>query len=99
MSFYDPTTYNDSALNEEELGLIRMYDYAIEDAGNKEFIIDDILGLDDEEGSIFVQMQREVASKTIDAVIEYLQTKRQEMIVAWLDARAAEEEDNISNKI
>lgn len=96
MSFYDPTAYNDSALNEDELGLIRMYDYAIEDAGNKEFIIDDVLGLDDEEGSIFVQMQREVASKTIDAVIEYLQTKRQEMIVAWLDTRAAKEKkDNI----
>ena len=94
MSFYDPKAYNDSALNEDELGLIRMYDYAIEDAGNKEFIIDAILGLDDEEGSIFVQMQREVASKTIDAVIEYLQTKRQEMIVAWLDARAAKEKEN-----
>lgn len=55
-----------------------------------------MLELYDEEGSIFIiQMHREVASKAIDAVIEYLQTKRQEMVVAWLDARAAAEEDNI----
>ena len=86
MSFYDPDVYNDKALNEDERKLIAMYDFAIDDAGNKEHIIKDMLGLDDND--ILTKIQREVAEKTIDEVVEYMKRQRMELIVSWLDERA-----------
>ena len=92
MSYYDPKVYNDDALNEDEKKLIAMYDFAIDDAGNKEFIIDDLMGLySDENEDTLIKIQREIASKTIDAVIQYLQSQRMEFIVSWLDSRPEEE--------
>lgn len=94
MSYFDPTIYNDEALNEEERNLIAMYDLAMHDAGNKGFIIDDMLGFEDAVNMTTIEkIQREIAEQTIDAVIAYMESKRLETIVGLLDSRAEEDDD------
>lgn len=89
MSYYNTEVYNDEALNEIERKLIAMYDLAIEDASNKGYIVCDMFGFgDEEEDTIIDKMQREIAEKTIDAVVEYMKSQRMEVIVSWLDERA-----------
>lgn len=57
------------------------YGLAIEDAGNKEFIIDDILGYDSEE-SVLGKIKSEIANETIDAVLDYMRSCMKELETA-----------------
>ena len=94
MSYYDPKIYNDDALTPEERKMIGVYDLAIHDAGNKDFIIDGMLGYEDKlNASTLEQIKREIAEEPIASVVAYMQTKRLETIVAWIDSRADEEDD------
>jgi len=95
MSYYDPTVYNYLNLTDEERSYVDVYGAAIEDAGNKAFIIEDLMGLRDEEEDtdLITKMQYQIAEKTIDAVLEYMALQRQEMIVAMIDARPEEESE------
>ena len=88
MSYYDPKYYNYKNLNESQRKVIDIYDLAIKDAGNKAFIIEDMMGLngDEEDPDIINKMQYQIADKAIDAVLEYLTLQRQELIVSLLDA-------------
>ena len=87
MSYYDPKFYNYKNLNESQRKVIDIYDLAIKDAGNKAFIIEDMMGLsgDEEDTDIINKMQYQIADKAIDAVLEYLALQRQELIVGLLD--------------
>ena len=71
--------------------MIDAYDYAIEDANNKAFIIDDMLALMGDD-SILGQIKAEVASETIDMVVEYMKSQRDMWMVSMLDNNAVEEE-------
>lgn len=57
------------------------YEWAIENAGNKEFIIDDVLGYDPEE-SVLGKIKSEIANETIDAVLEYMNSCLRELETA-----------------
>ena len=94
MSYYDPNFYNDDALNEEERKLIKIYDMAIENASNKDFIIDDLMALGSDEGeySTLDKIKREIAGEAIDCVIEYMNLQRMELLVSMLDNRPEEVE-------
>lgn len=85
MSYYDPKYYNYDALSEQQKRLVDVYDMVIEDAGNKGFIVDDLMGLGDD-ADILTKIKREVAEETIDAVVSYLSSQRLEMIVSLLDS-------------
>ena len=89
MSYYDPKYYNYDALSEQQKRLVDVYDMAIEDAGNKGFIVDDLMGLGDD-ADILTKIKREVAEETIDAVVSYLSLQRLEMIVSLLDSAGEE---------
>ena len=89
MSYYDPKYYNYDALSEQQKRLVDVYDMAIEDAGNKGFIVDDLMGLGDD-ADILTKIKREVAEETIDAVVSYLSSQRLEMIVSLLDSAGEE---------
>ena len=89
MSYYDPKYYNYDALSEQQKRLVDVYDMAIEDAENKGFIVDDLMGLGDD-ADILTKIKREVAEETIDAVVSYLSSQRLEMIVSLLDSAGEE---------
>jgi len=80
-----PEIYN--KLPKEYKCAVDGYTFAIEDAGNRNFIIDDMVGNDD---SILGQMKAEIANETIDAILAYMETQRQEMILSFFDSMGDE---------
>lgn len=61
---------------------LKGYDFAIEDASNREFIIDDLLGCFGDD-SVLGKITEEIANKTIDAVLDYMHTQRSDMEIAF----------------
>lgn len=77
--------YNYENVPEQKKPIVSAYKKAIKDASNKEFIIDDMLGLMDDD-SILGKMQKEIAEKTIDAVVEYMESCLDHYIIYLIDA-------------
>lgn len=85
MSYYDPAIYNYEALNTEQKIIVDAFDIAVEAVENKEYIIDELMGL--RKGSdILDSIRREIAGETIDAVLDYLECNRIELIVGLLES-------------
>ena len=89
--YYDKEAYKFEDLNKENKLVITSYNFAIEDASNKEYIIEDLLGLLGDD-STMGKIKREIAEETIDAVVEYMESQRDMTLVALLDDQAAQEE-------
>ena len=90
MSYFNPEVYNFEALKPEDQKLIRMYDFAVEDALNKDFIIDDMMGLMGDDSTIG-KIKREVAEEVFENLREYLGMQRMEQIVSIIDNYPPEE--------
>lgn len=87
MSYFDPETYNYEALKPEDQKQLDAYDLAVKDALNKDFIIDDMMGLgmDPEEDSTIDKIRREVAEEVFEHIKQYLTVQRLELIVNIMD--------------
>ena len=86
MSYFNPEIYNYEALKPEHQRLIDFYDIATQDALNRDFIIEDKMGLfSDGMGTVIDKMKREVAEEVFDAIEEYLDIQRLELIVSIMD--------------
>lgn len=87
MSYFDPETYNYEALKPEDQKQLDAYDLAVKDALNKDFIIDDMMGLgmDPEEDSTIDKIRREVAEEVFEHIKQYLTVQRLELIVSIMD--------------
>lgn len=87
MSYYDPKYYNYDRLHDEDKRLMDYYKYAVRDALNRDFIIDDMLGLDhdEEERPILDKIKAEIANEVFDAIEEYLETTEMENYVSIID--------------
>lgn len=68
---------------------VKTYEMAIEDVENREFIIEDIMGLMYEE-SVLATMKREIANETIDAIRRYMDSQLWELIVSLSENEAEE---------
>lgn len=90
MSYFDPEVYNFEALKPEDQKLIRMYDFAVEDALNKDFIIDDMMGLMGDDSTIG-KIKRETAEEVFEHLRTYLEMQRMEQIVGIMDSYPQEE--------
>ena len=66
---------------EERNSTVVGYEWAIEDASNKEFIIDDVLGYDSED-SVLGKIKSEIANETIDAVLDYLNSRKHDLEIS-----------------
>jgi hypothetical protein len=64
MSYFDPDVYNYGALKDEDKKLIDMYDSAIEDAQNADYILDQMDIFKDDK-SILTSIRKEVALQTL----------------------------------
>ena len=84
MSYFDPEIYNYEALKPEHKRLIDVYDMAKEDALNRDFIIEDKMGLLDDK-SIIGRMKREIAEEVFDSIEEYLEVQRLEIIASIME--------------
>lgn len=85
MSYFDPDVYNYGALKDEDKKLIDMYDSAIEDAQNADYILDQMDIFKDDK-SILTSIRREVALQTLDKVSEYLESQKSMQIVSIIDS-------------
>ena len=85
-----PNNYSEENLSAEDKKMIAIYDFAIEDATNREYIIEDMLGLHGDE-SLTAEITREIANKTLDSVEEYMQWQRRAMVISWLDEMGDDE--------
>ena len=87
MSCFNPEIYNYDGLKPEDQKLIDVYDMAVQDALNKDFIIDDMMGLgmDPEEDSTVDKIRREVAEEVFEKIEQYLSIQRLELIVSIMD--------------
>ena len=87
MTYFNPEIYNYEGLKPEDQRLINVYDMAVEDATNKDFIIDDKMGLalDPEEDGILDGIKREVAEEVFGHIADYLACQRLELIVSIID--------------
>lgn len=86
MSYYNPEVYNYEALKPEDRRLVDVYDFAVGEALNREFIMDDRMGLMTEKDTIIGQMKREIAEEVFDCIEEYLAIQRLELIVSLMDS-------------
>ena len=77
-------------LTPENEALLKMFDFAIEDASDKTHIIDDMMGLMGDD-TILGQLKREIAEETIDCVVDYLKLQKYEMELSMLDEQVAEQ--------
>ncbi len=77
MTYFNPEIYNYEGLKPEDQRLINVYDMAVEDATNKDFIIDDKMGLgmDPEKDGILEGIKREVAEEVFEHIADYLAFK------------------------
>jgi hypothetical protein len=85
MSYFDPDVYNYGALKDADKKLIDMYDSAIEDAQNADYILDQMDIFKDDK-SILTSIRREVALQTLDKVSEYLESQKSMQIVSIIDS-------------
>lgn len=85
MSYFDPDVYNYGVLKDEDKKLIDMYDSAIEDAQNADYILDQMDIFKDDK-SILTSIRREVALQTLDKVSEYLESQKSMQIVSIIDS-------------
>ena len=85
MSYFDPDVYNYGALKDEDKKLIDMYDSAIEDAQNADYILDQMDIFKDDK-SILTSIRREIALQTLDKVSEYLESQKSMQIVSIIDS-------------
>jgi len=93
MSYYDPKIYNYENLKPEDKKLLDIYDMAVQDALNKDFIIDDMmgLGLDPEEDSTIDKIRREVTEEVFEHIEQCLGIQRLELIVSIMDGYPEED--------
>lgn len=84
MSYFDPKVYNDDALKPEDKKWMQAYDFAVEDALNKVFIIDDMMGLMADESTIG-KIKKEVAEEVFEHLETYLKMQRMEQLVSIID--------------
>ena len=88
MSYFDPEVYNYEALKPEHKQLIDIYGVAEEDALNRDYIIDDVMGLGSLGGgreSVIDRMKREIAEEVFDAIEEYMESQKLQHIVSIMD--------------
>lgn len=87
MTYFNPEIYNYDGLKPEDKKFIDAYDMAVQDALNKDFIIDDRMGLalDPNEDGILDGIKREVAEEVFDHIADYLACQRLELIVSIMD--------------
>ena len=78
-------------LSQRNKELVQMYDFAIEDASNKEYIIEDVMGIGD--ATIMERMKQEIAIEAIDAVVTYMKAQREELIVSFLDDQGCDNDE------
>ena len=93
MSYFNPEIYNYDGLKPEDQKLIDAYDMAGQDALNKDFIIDDMMGLgmDPEEDSTINKIKREVAEEVFGHIEQCLAIQRLELIVRIMDGYSEED--------
>ena len=92
MSYYNPDIYNYEALKPEDKKLLDVYDMAVRDAANKDFIIEDMMGLHSQETKTLLgRIKREVAEEVFEKIVEYLAMQRMELIVGIVDNYPEEE--------
>lgn len=87
MTYFNPEIYNYDGLKPEDKKLIDVYDMAVQDALNKDHIIEDRMGLalDPEEDGIIDGIKREVAEEVFGHIADYLAIQRLELIVSIMD--------------
>lgn len=94
MSYYDPKYYNYGRLHDEDKRLMDYYKYAVEDALNRDFVIDRIVEeVDEEKRSILDKIKAEIANKAFDILEEYLESQEMEHYVAIIDTYENEKEE------
>ncbi len=93
MSYFDTDIYNYENLKAEDKKHLDIYDMAVQDALNKDFIINDMMGLgmDPEEDSTIDKIRREVAEEVFEHIEQYLATRRLELIVSIMDGYPEED--------
>lgn len=91
---YNKEVYNYERLNSSDKNFIDGYREAVENAGNKFHIIEDIMEVSDLVSDTLSKIKREIAEETIDAVLEYMRRMEMEYIVSFLDADAVAEESS-----
>lgn len=93
MSYFDPEIYNYENLRPEDKKHLDIYDAAVRDTLNKDFIVDDMmgLGLDPEEDSTIDKIRREVAEEVFGHIEQYLAIQRLELIVSIMDGYQEED--------
>ncbi len=69
-------------MTEDRANILRGYDFALEDANNKAFILDDLLELYGSD-KIYDRIRRELYEEAIDAVVDYMRTQRLQMADAY----------------
>lgn len=88
----DDGTYKKSDLSEKAQAFISGMELALEEA---ETFAANLIDADcDEESETLGKIKREIATTTIEAYKEWLQSKINEMIVVISDTEAAQEENN-----
>lgn len=89
MSYFDPEVYNFEALKPEDQKLIKMYDFAVDDAMNREFVIDELTAGDHD--TLIGKLKEEIANEAFDILEKYLECQRMEQIVSMIDNYPLEE--------
>lgn len=89
--YYNKEAYKFEDLTEENKKILSAYDFAIEDASNKEFIVGEMLECFGDDSTLG-KIRREIAEEAVDAVVDYLKNQREYMLVSFLDSQAAEED-------
>lgn len=94
MSYFNPDFYKYDALLPEDKKILDGYDRAVEEVGNRDFLLDEMLGMTNE--SMHGQLQRETAEAVLDKLEEVLEMSRVELIASIMDSddRYMEEEHN-----
>ena len=88
---YNKEVYNYERLNSSDKNFIDGYREAVENAGNKFHIIEDIMGVSDLANDTLSKIKREIAEETIDAVLDYLKRMEMEYIVSFIDSSVSME--------
>lgn len=83
---YNEEVYNYERLNSSDKNFIDGYREAVENAGNKFHIIEDIMEVPDLANDTLSKIKREIAEETIDAVLDYLKRMEMEYIVSFIDS-------------
>lgn len=69
-------------MSKDRENILRGYDFALEDANNKQYILDDLLELYSSD-KIYDRIRRELYEEAIDAVVDYMRAQRLQMADAY----------------